>query len=182
MRKSNLYVFDRPSKPQLNAFELYALYIKILQNPYQQSIAFWGLSNLLTSNADHSTNGSTTETGTSMNRTIPMMNEKYKYMSRIERQLAKIAQYIALGYSIENLCRDLVQMLAALSPHARETAIKKMEQFNLTKEPIIGNIIKNYYQKKTSITENRQLLLPKPKFNSKSVPEEQFTPSSSLLF
>lgn len=88
---------------------------------------------------------------------------KFKYMSRFDFKLAKLAEYEALGYSVESLCQELVQMLVDMSPHARESAITRLELSNLAKKPSIAKVIEGCYQRLIKNSTNPHLLMPVPK-------------------
>ena len=61
-------------------------------------------------------------------------NLKVKYRSRFDFQFEKLAEYEALGYSLENLCQELAQILADMTPQTRESAIKRLALSDLGQE------------------------------------------------
>jgi hypothetical protein len=121
-------------------------------------------------------NGSSTtvDTGTTARSIDPVstaaaVNLKVKYKSGFELLLEKLAKYEALGYSIEHLCAELTQILAEMSPSARESAIKRLALFDLAMKPAITRVIESYYPKQSNVFSNPHLFLPKPKFKSESI-------------
>ena len=131
-------------------------------------------------------NGSSTDSGqTSI--TVPPPDQaipttiaerlKVKYRSRLEDQLAKLAEYDARGFSIDSLCEELAHLLAEITPPARASALQKLEHSPLAKKPAIAKIIDDCYQKPPKISANPYLLIPLPQCKTqskkKSLEEEQ---------
>lgn len=87
---------------------------------------------------------------------------KFKYMSRFDFKLAKLAEYESLGYSTESLCQELVQMLVDMSPHARDSAITRLKVSNLAQKPSITKIIESCHQI-LPVSANPHLFMPVPK-------------------
>ena len=101
-------------------------------------------------------------------------NLKVKYRSRFDFQLEKLAEYAALGYSLENLCQELAQILADMAPQTRESAIKRLALSDLARKPAVARVIDSCNLKQPKIFTNPYLLIPKPKSKSdSSLKEEQ---------
>ncbi len=102
---------------------------------------------------------------------------KAKHRSRFDRQLAKLLEYEARGYSIDSLCEELAQILAEMRPPERASALQKLERSPLAKKPSMTKVINHYYQKQPKISANPYLLIPLPQCKTqskkKSLEEEQ---------
>jgi hypothetical protein len=100
-------------------------------------------------------------------------NLKVKYRSRFDFQLEKLTEYAALGYSLENLCQELAQILADMAPQTRESAIQRLALSDLVRKPEVARVIDSSKLKQPKIFTNPYLLIPKPKSKSDRLLKEE---------
>lgn len=94
---------------------------------------------------------------------------KIQRMSPFDYKLAKLAEYEALGYGVENLCLELTQMLVEMAPDNRAAAVNRLRLSGLAGKPSIERIIKNSEPADAAATvklsANCNILRPMPKAN-----------------
>ena len=109
---------------------------------------------------------------------------KIQRMSPFDYKLVKLAEYEALGYSVENLCKELTQMLVEMAPDNRASAVNRLRLSGLSGKPSIERIIKNSEPASATaafkLSANRSILMPTPKPGKRIDDEKELNSRVSL--